>query len=392
VTTSGLHGVALGLGLACFAAYQQFKLPVVLPVLLAEYDYDRTLAGAFMSIYALAGLLLSVWLGALIGRRGPGALLLIALALLAAGSALSLAAPESGLLVLLGRGLEGIAFAVLAISGPVIAQASAPPRMLPIVIGLTAAWIPVGQLSATLLAPIALATVGWRALWYLAIAGALAFAVWVWAATRADAVALVPRAGAAPEPPLGARERLSLILAAAVFTLWSGQYFAYMTWLPQYLVEEHRLGVAAALLGYVVPVALVLAFNILTGVALRAGVRAGWLLLGALVSQAAVWWLLPVTGGGAAGLASLIIYGVGAGIAPACLFAMPNAVLGRGHGTAAAFGILMTGRNLGVLIGPVLIAEVFKASGAWSAAGPVFGLLTSACAAIAWVLALRLAR
>jgi hypothetical protein len=62
--------VALGVSLAVLAAFQQFKLPVVLPVLLDLYRYDRVLAGGFMSVYALAGLLLSVVLGRLVARRG----------------------------------------------------------------------------------------------------------------------------------------------------------------------------------------------------------------------------------------------------------------------------------------------------------------------------------
>ena len=48
-----LLGIAFGLGVLFLAAYQQFKLPVVLPVLLADFAYDRTLAGGFMSVYAL---------------------------------------------------------------------------------------------------------------------------------------------------------------------------------------------------------------------------------------------------------------------------------------------------------------------------------------------------
>src|SRR5258706_12709693 len=53
-------GVAFGIALACLVAFQQFKLPPVLPVLLADYNWDRTLAGGLMAIYALAGLLISV--------------------------------------------------------------------------------------------------------------------------------------------------------------------------------------------------------------------------------------------------------------------------------------------------------------------------------------------
>ena len=37
--------VAFGILLACLVAFQQFKLPPVLPVLLADYHWDRTLAG-----------------------------------------------------------------------------------------------------------------------------------------------------------------------------------------------------------------------------------------------------------------------------------------------------------------------------------------------------------
>ena len=35
--SANLKGVVFGLGIAAFAAYQQFKLPVVLPVLLERY-------------------------------------------------------------------------------------------------------------------------------------------------------------------------------------------------------------------------------------------------------------------------------------------------------------------------------------------------------------------
>ena len=62
--------VALGLALVIYAAFSQFKLPVVLPVLLEDYGYGRVLAGGFMSIFAVFGILLSVPIGRLVARRG----------------------------------------------------------------------------------------------------------------------------------------------------------------------------------------------------------------------------------------------------------------------------------------------------------------------------------
>ncbi len=387
--------VAFGLGIAYFAAYQLFKLPVVLPVLLERYHYDRTLAGGFMSIYALAGLSLSIWLGRAVARRGPAPYIAVALGLSAAGSVLTVLLPSSALAMLSGRALEGIAFAILAIGGPVIANAGATPERLPIIIGLTATWIPIGQLTAILLAPVSLATVGWQSLWYAGLGAAVLFALWTARLRRAPGLA----PGGAIDPVGEHRraftpaERRLLALSGTVFMLWSGQYFAYMTWLPQYLVEVTGLSVTSALVGYLIPVVFVLIFNVVAGLMLRAGFAAGVMMAGALACQALVWWLMPATGSGLGfGIVSLVAYGVGAGIVPVCLFAMPSAILGRARGTAGAFGVIMTGRNLGVLIGPVLLAQAVDMTGSWALATPIFGTLTTVGLAISLALAAGLRR
>ena len=379
----------LGLGLACFGAYQLFKLPVVLPVLLDQYDYDRTLAGAFMSIYAVSGLLLSVWFGRIIARRGPLFLAAPAVACIGFGAAATLLAPQLGMVVLLSRGLEGVAFAVLGIIGPVLATTSATRRQLPLILGLSAAWIPVGQLSATFLAPMALTSIGWQGLWHVAIAGSAAFFFWCRRFARRES-RVQPTVTAKKRSAFSRPHTVALVLTGAVFMLWSGQYFAYMTWLPQYLVEVHGLGVSNALAGYVVPVAFVAIFNVVTGLMFRAGWPIGWVMVSALFTQVAVWWLIPYTGAGVSGIISLIVYGIGAGVVPACLFALPGVILGPGRGIADAFGFIMTGRNLGVLIGPVLLAQTFKLTGAWELAAPLFATLTSVCLGIAIVLAVVL--
>ncbi len=377
---SNWTGIAFGLALACFAAYQQFKLPPALPVLLETYRYDRTLAGAFMSVYAVAGLAFSLLFGRLLERKGAVGPTLGALALSMAGTGLVLALPESGWTVLLGRALEGVGFAFLAICGMLLANANASARHLPLVVGMTAAWIPVGQLAAMLLAPIAFAWQGWQPLWIVALFGALALAAWTLALRGSGAVD-PPAAPAAPGPAPGAAiagaPRLKLAIAAGIFMLWSSQYFAYMTWLPQYLVEVHGLSVSMAVAGNMIPVAVLIAATVVVGMVLRAGVPVGPLLVCGLATQAAIWWLVPVTGAGAGGVVSLIFYGIAAGICPTCLFAMPSIIVGRGRVAAPAFGIIMTGRNIGVLIGPVLLAQAFEVTGAWDLAAPIFGTVTS---------------
>jgi hypothetical protein len=183
---------------------------------------------------------------------------------------------------------------------------------------------------------------------------------------------------AAPAPRWSRAQWLALLLTGSVFMLWSGQYLAYMTWLPLYLVEVQGLTVESAIGGYLIPVALVGVFNLATGFLLQRGWRAQRLLFGAVIVQAVIWWLLPVTGGGLGGLASLAVYGITAGIAPTCLFALSAHLVASPGETARAFGVTMTGRNLGVLGGPLLLALAVEASGGWLAGSLLFGGLTTA--------------
>ncbi len=391
-----MTAIVFGLGLAYLAAYQQFKLPPVLPVLLESYRYDRTLAGGLMSVYAIAGLVLSWALGRALSRRGLAGPILAGLVLMIIGSILILAMPANQIAVLAGRALEGAGFAVLAIAGPVLANAGASARHLPIVVGLTASWIPAGQLAATALAPVAFAWAGWQLLWIVAIAASLAMALWTWILHRRGALDLsiaggrTASPGSIADPHVDTRQRRCLALAAAVFTLWSCQYFAYMTWLPQYLVEAHGLPPTLAVVGYVIPVIVLILTNLAVGLVLRAGVPLGPVLFVGLVSQAAVWWSIPLVGGGMAGVASLVVYGIGAGICPTCLFAMPSVIVGPGGAAVRAFGVIMTGRNLGVLVGPVLLAQAFKVTGGWDISAPIFGTVTVLAAGLGLWLALWL--
>ena len=407
---SNWTGVAFGLTLASFAAYQQFKLPPALPVLLDTYHYDRTLAGAFMSVYAVAGLLLSMAFGRLLAHRGPLAPTLGALGLSVLGNLLILWLPENGWLVLLGRGLEGIGFAFMAICGHLLASANASVRNQPLVIGLMAAWIPIGQLTAMLLAPVAFAGMGWQLLWVVAVLGSCSLAAWAFGLRRNPALApLGARDGERDSESETAQDRAPDIKASGA-DFWGdrrcdapqadrhgrylhavvGQYFAYMTWLPQYLVEVYGLSVSMAVFGNMVPVAVLIPTTVATGWFLRAGVPIGPLLACGIATQAAIWWLVPVTGGGLAGALSLTAYGLASGVCPACLFAMPGVIVGRGRAAAPALGILMTGRNLGVLAGPMLLGQAFKLTGAWDLAAPIFGTVTTVALGLGIYLAISL--
>ena len=102
--------VAFGVALGAYAAYQQFKLPPILPDFLARYPHSPLTAAGFMSIYALVGLIASAAIGRKLDRNmGIGVAALIGLTVI--GITLALAAPQSAPLMLASRALEGLAFA-----------------------------------------------------------------------------------------------------------------------------------------------------------------------------------------------------------------------------------------------------------------------------------------
>jgi MFS family permease len=336
-----------------------------------------------MSIYALVGLIASAAIGRKLDRNmGIGVAALIGLTVI--GVTLALAAPQSAPVMLLSRGLEGLAFAIAAIAGPAIAAAAAKPRDLPIVTGLLAGWIPIGQIAAALAA---LALHDWHGLWIIGLLMGFPLGLWAWVLLRA------PRSGKAVARPAAlhpdAAQRKQLILAGTIFMLWSGQYFAFMTWLTQYLTSVLALGPAASVLAYLVPVVVLLGFNLGTGWALRRGLPLMPAMMVALIGQALVWFAQPWLTGGL-GLIGLVVYGIGAGVVPTCLFQSPHAIA-RGTAGASFFGVVMTGRNIGVFMGPLLLAflvgtDRFALHLSWTAAAQAIGCLTLAAVGVALLL------
>lgn len=369
-------GVALGVGVSCACAYQQFKLPPILPDLLRAHPHAPAVAAGFMSVYALIGLMVSQPLGRWLqgeGRLGHG--LALAGLVTAAGGALALLWPDSSILFLAGRGLEGLGFAVCAIAGPAIAAHAAAPRDLPLVTGLLAGWIPMGQIVAAL---VAAQFPDWRVLWWLGIALALGLVL----LGRRGAGALT-RTASAPES-LSARQKRLLWLGGAIFLMWSGQYFAFMTWLTSYLEIGHGLSLRASVGAYLLPVVVLLGFNILTGWALGRGLPLLRALIIGLVSQAAVWIAAPFAEGWV-GLALLLLYGVGAGVVPTCLFQVPHRIVG-GTARAGAFGIVMAARNVGVFFGPLVLGVLVKGPEDWPLSFGIMTVVTLGATALALLL------
>lgn len=378
-------GVAYGIVLGFVAAYFQFKVPPVLPVLFDSYAYSPFVGGGLMSVFALAGLVLSVPVGHAIERHGAIPFLGCAFALMLAGSAMGLAFPGDGTTMLVSRGLEGIGAAVLAVCMPAFANMNAGPRHLSIVIAAQATWIPVGQVLANAIAGPFVADAIWQPVWWAGIAAITAMALWTAALAWRGTVALGPRRGAGdddavpdrPAEPLSRREWAALLAATTLFFLWQVQFMAYFTWLPEYLVTERDAAKDAAVLASQLPAVMLLVVAFATGFVLRAGVGAPDLLVFGLALQAAGWLMVPLDTGPAWTVASGVVWGVAAGITPTCLWSLPATLLGGHRAGTVASGVVLSGRYLGIIVGPVLAPVLLAWLGDWNAAIVTFGIATA---------------
>jgi predicted MFS family arabinose efflux permease len=375
------RGVGYGICLGFVAAYFQFKVPPVLPTLFDAFAYDPVVAGGFMSIFAVAGMAVSIRVGRAIQRNGTGRYIAGAFALLIAGSVLGIALPEFGWVMLAARLIEGFGAAILAVCMPAYANMNAGPRHLPIVIGMQSCWIPVGQLVANAIAQPSVAAGVWQPVWWGGIVAVGAMAAWSLWIARDPAIVIGGNGRPADatlrsEAPMTALEHRAMLAAVALFFLWQAQFMAYFTWLPLFLVEVHGIGADTAVLINQLPVVVLLVFALATGFALRAGIGVTTLLTWSLVLQAAGWLLIPWSNVAAVGIISLVAWGCAAGICPTCLWALPSMLLGGHRAGTHAFGMVLSGRYLGILAGPVVAAALLDWRVAWSMIALLFGGFT----------------
>lgn len=375
-TQTNWTGVSYGIVLGFVAAYFQFKVPPVLPVMFDIYGYNTIVAGGFMSIFAIAGMLISVRVGRAIRRDGAQRYLMAAFGLMLAGTVLGLAFPESGMVMLTSRLIEGFGAAVLAVCMPAFANMSAGPGHLPIVIAAQATWIPVGQLVANIVAQPSVAIDIWQPVWWFGGFATIAVALWTWWIIRRGTVPGVAhirtaRAGddnAPAQPthaPLTSKEIRALWVAASLFFLWQAQFMGYFTWLPVYLVDVRAFSADGAVLINQIPVIVLLVFSLIGGMVLKTGVSVIKLLTFALALQAVGWAMIPFAGTPVIGLASLVVWGIAAGLTPTSLWALPSTLVGGHRAGTDAFAVVLTGRYLGILAGPLIAAGMFELTGDW---------------------------
>jgi predicted MFS family arabinose efflux permease len=381
-------GLLIGAGL--LAACQVGKAAVAVPDLRRDLGLSLGEASWVVGTYGALGAVGGVFFGAVVGRLGGVPAVVAGLLLIAAGSlggSLATALPA----LLATRVAEGCGFLAVVIAAPAMLAHVTAARDRNLSFALWSAYMPVGT-AAMMLAGPALLESGWRWLWVVNGALALACAALVFATLprlqphaptppRSGLLTSMARVITAPGP-------LLLALAFGTYTL---QYFALTALLPTLLVD--RLGLSLAAAGTVSAcVVLANAFgNIAAGGIMRLGVplwataAVGFASIGLL--SLAVFSSLPATWIALFAAASLAV----SGAIPASIFAGVPRLAPAAHLAPMTLGLITQASNLGQLLGPAALAAWIERSD-WSRSPLFFALVAIAGLCIAAALRVRLVR
>jgi predicted MFS family arabinose efflux permease len=344
----------------------QFKVPPVFPVLMAEMHVDMTTAGWLMSVFSVAAVLLSIPAALALSRLGPKIPGLVALACVLVGSILG-ALAGSATTLLVSRVIEGISVGLVAVVSPALISLWFEPRERGLPMGIWAAWVPLGNVIMFNLAYPLQNAFGWRAIWWFGALLALVVLV-----IFGLLVAVPPKASGASRPsprPSGSAGRMLLSPAIWLLPLAFGTFtfslIGYNTWAPSYLTDTlHVEASTATFYASLLFVAGIVA-NVTAGWAInRTRSRYGLLTAVFVISGVLFFWGFRLGSVGA-----VVPYMLGLGFAcnfiPTSLFTLAPETASRPEFAGLALAALNMGANLGILIGPPVLGSIV-ANGNWT--------------------------
>lgn len=368
-------------------ASTQFKVPVIMTDIMTQFDMDGSSASWLMSIFTLVGIVLAIPTGGLAKKYGPKALLLAAAVILFLGSLVGVFA-QSGTMLIVSRGIEGVAFILVTICGPLAVQKYVAPEKIGSATGIWALWVCLGSVVGGVVTPTVRDVFGFVGVWMIYAIFAAIFAVLVAVVVKFN----TPDGAAADEHPAESSEKASyaelfkpnILLYFATFLIFNMVLMAMLSFSPTWMQAQ---GIDPTLSGFIstLPMLLAVISSPLFGnISDRTG-RCKPLYIIAMLSMGPCAFLL-LTGSGVALWVGAILMGLlGLGGPVICLTAYPK-VLGRPELMSVGMGVLMLIQSLGQFLGTFVSPMLLGAGGdQWMTLGIVMcviGLVGTACCAL----------
>jgi MFS family permease len=351
------------------APLNQSKVPPLLPILIDSFHLNLSQAGMLMSVFAISGFILAIPAGITINMLGSKVIGLVALVTLSIGAVLG---TESTTILqfLTSRLIEGVGFGLLAVVAPAIIAMWFPRHRRGFPLGIWATWVPVGRLLMLLIAPIIATSLDWQAVWWIGAGYTLFVLALFGLFIRRPPTLADNQGGEKPAPWVKALANREIWLLGLVFCCFSFTLMSLGTFFPTFLSQVRGYSLTQASSIYSLQMVAVLISAPLAGrISDKIGSRK--LVFSVPFLIIAVMMLLPFKVIGWQLFTYMILLGLVIGAIPTATFAAASEVMSDSRLAGLAFGVVILGQNLGVIIGPVLFGNLVENIG-WTAAGYCF--------------------
>ena len=357
----GLCLVIVGAG--AFSGFNIAKLAPALRLIGSEFGLSLSQLGLLASLLSLMTVCFGLLIGTMVPGFGAKRMLIFALIAGLTGSAITaFGGTTSSLFV--GRIIEGFALIATMIVGPALLGQHTNPKRRGIIMGFWGGFMPFGNASALLFAPIFLASGYWQSLWYAGMSAGILLLGLVWFTVPSEKTGL--RLQADTQSVKQAILMPAIGVAGLIFAAHALVYQTLLQFLPLFLVEDG--GVKASLAAFLGGCFCLINFagNVFAGRLLDKQISpfliisATYILVGGLIS---IITLLE----GQFALLSLVLLVIGflTGAAPSILFYLVS----RGAPTPQQIPVFMAWmlqiQGLGMLLGPSVVSSVVDMSQSW---------------------------
>jgi MFS family permease len=352
------------------APLNQFKVPPIMPVLMATLKISVGQAGLLMSVYAITGLVLALPAGLIFQLAGYRLTSLLAGGSIVIGAAWGALSTDMTSL-LASRVIEGIGTSFMAVLAPAVIAMWFRPERRGAAMGIWSGWVPIGSAAMLAVAPLLTRGGRWQIVWWSGCLYAVvttSLALTFVRPTSGSAVRVAPAEGTtAPSVPSTKQvlRHRDLWLLSLAFGCFNMVVLAVVTYLPTFLnlVRNLSLPQAGLLAGIssLVSIGSGPAGGFLSD---RIGSRKRPYLAGLLLMAVSMPLTVVIAPAGAL-LLLFIAQGLALGLVPTNIFSAAVELVGGERRGGLAMGIIMVGQNAGFLLGPVIFGALLESAGGW---------------------------
>lgn len=373
-------------------ASTQYKVPVIMSNLMEMFGMDSGSSSWLMSIFTFVGIVLALPTGALAKKIGPKNVLVIAAVVMVIGSLIG-AFSSGGMMLIVSRGIEGVAFIFVTICGPLCVQKYVAPDKIGSATGIWALWVCLGSVVGGTLTPSLFSATGFVGVWVIYAVCVAIFAVLMFLCVKFPGGAEEERAIAAEEAAAQAGQgkasyaellKPNFLLFLLAFLAFNMVLLAVLSFGPTWMQVQ---GIDPTMSGFIstLPMLLAVISSPLFGNLIDRFGRCKPLLIIAMLSMGPCAYLM-LTGTGAMLWVGAVLMGlVGLGCPVVCLTAL-NPIVGKPELASISMGVLMLVQSLGQFLGTFVSPMLLGAGGdQWMTLGIamlVIGLAGTGIAAV----------